>query len=119
MGSHEFGFELHWRRARRQKQRLLCEAAALLDAGFGDDVVGCLGRLHREWRRVGPAGPGHEQYLWECFKETAAEVHQYAAWLNERSGAGGRGRRSAVAWKDAGSRVSGNVSGSVAMGKGA
>jgi hypothetical protein len=44
MGSREFGFELYWRRARRQKRRLLYEVKALMGAGCGDDVLGRLGR---------------------------------------------------------------------------
>jgi hypothetical protein len=118
-GSREFGFELCWRRARREKRRLLFEVEALLDADCGDDVLGCLGELHREWRRVGPAGPGHEQYLWACFKEAASEIRRHAVWLEDRAGVGVGGGRGSVIGTRAGSRGSGGVSGSVAMGKGA
>lgn len=119
MGSREFGFELCWRRARRQKRRLLFEVEALLDADGGVDVLGCLCGLHREWRRVGPAGPGHEQYLWGCFKEAAAEVHRHALWLEERAAVGVGGGSGSVGRVGAGMYGPGSVSGSVAMGKGA
>jgi hypothetical protein len=102
VGPGGFGFELCWRRARREKRRLLIEVEALLDGGCGEDVLGCLGELHCEWRRVGPAGPGHEQYLWECFKEVAAEVRWHVVWLEGRVGVG----------------APVGVFGSIAMGKG-
>lgn len=102
-GSREFGFELCWRRARREKRRLLFEVEGLLDDGCWEDALGRLGELHREWRRVGPAGPGHEQYLWGCFREAAAEIRWHVLWLEGLTSAGSR---------DPG------VFGSVAMGKG-
>ena len=115
MGPREFGFELCWRRARREKLRLLCEVEALLGGDQPDEVRGCLGELHREWRRVGPAGPGHEQYLRGCFKETAVEVRLRAAWLEDHAAVCG-GERSVVG-AGVGSLGVGGVFGSVAMGK--
>jgi hypothetical protein len=118
MEPREVGFELYWRRARRTKRRLLCEVDVLLGGRCGDEALGCLGELHREWRRVGPAGPGHEQYLWGCFKEAAAEVRRHAVWLKDRVDVDvGKGNGSVIR-TGTGSRDPENVFGSVAMGKG-
>ncbi len=119
MGSREFGFEFYWRRERQHKRRLLGEVEALPDAGCGAELLRRLGELHREWRRVGPAGPGHEQYLWACFKEAAGEVRRHAAWLEDRADTGIDGGRGLVGTGVGSCPPAGSVSGSVAMGKGA
>lgn len=111
MESRGFGLELYWLCARRQKRRLLYELEGLLDAGPSDDLLKCLGELRREWRRVGSAGPGHEQYLWGCFKEVAAEARQRAAWLEKRPDVDSDGGRGFVVHTGAGSRSFTSVKG--------